>query len=101
MISNIYFHQEISKSFLNRFQNSIPPSVICSLTNEKLDKGRYSINEGLLFDLTEIVRMTKLDHDDTVLFTYCGSGHFDLVVFDRERMEKTVTEAVVAIGKPV
>lgn len=55
--------------------------------------------EGCLFVDVQIVEYANLILDDTVMFTYSGTGQFDIVVFDTERLEKTQSDYVNPFGK--
>lgn len=65
------------------------------MSNGKLVYGQYSRNEGVLFNLSGIVNYGNLVQNDIVMFTYWGTGKFDVVVFDKNRVEKAITEDVV------
>lgn len=55
-------------------------------------------DDFLVVDL-QLVEYAKLEEDDTVMFHYCSSRRFDIVVFDKERLEKPGREYVNAFGK--
>lgn len=46
------------------------------------------MNEGLMLVDNKIVKYANLQRDDTVMFMYLGSGEFDIVVYDTDRLEK-------------
>lgn len=36
----------------------------------------------------QLVKYAKIEEDDTVMFNYWCSGKFDIVIFDKQRLEK-------------
>lgn len=82
----------VPTTFIDRFGKSIPAYVICSLPNGKFVEGRYSRSKEILYGLKEIIHVAELNEDDMLLFTYWGIGKFDIVVFDKSKIEKTIRE---------
>ncbi|KAK1384936.1 hypothetical protein POM88_022671 [Heracleum sosnowskyi] len=90
------FEIEIPGRFVRRFGKGIPGTVSFVLRNGKNFSGQYLHNERKMLGLVEIIMYTHLEEGELCLFTYCGNGKFEIVVFDISKVEKnfeyTVTE---------
>ncbi|KAK1396947.1 hypothetical protein POM88_006810 [Heracleum sosnowskyi] len=90
------FEIEIPGRFVRRFGKGIPGTVSFVLRNGKNFSGQYLHNERKILGLVEIIMYTHLEEGELCLFTYCGNGKFEIVVFDISKVEKnfeyTVTE---------
>lgn len=49
-------------------------------------------NEKRMSGLLELIRLKRIERKDMVLFTYCGAGKFDIVIFDKKKIERIVTD---------
>ncbi|KAK1354320.1 hypothetical protein POM88_047576 [Heracleum sosnowskyi] len=87
---------EIPRRFVRRFGKGIPGTVSFGLRNGKNFSDQYLHNERKMVGLVEIIMYTHLEEEELCLFTYCGNGKFEIVVFDISKVEKifeyTVTE---------
>lgn len=81
------------------FRKVIPPYVLYALPDAKLFKGRYSKYDRKFYDLLGIVLYTNIKVGDVLMFTNCGFGQFDVVVFNESRVEKTIEKVAVKTGK--
>ncbi|WOH04109.1 hypothetical protein DCAR_0623515 [Daucus carota subsp. sativus] len=89
----------IPNAFLGRFRAIIPGSTKIRLVNgEQLDC-QFNSNEGKLSGLLLIVEKKYIENWDILIFTYRGSGEFDLSLYDNSRMEKLLQINVVDIGQ--
>lgn len=61
--------------------------------------GQYSQYDGKLYGLMEIVTYANIKVDDILMFTHWGNGQFNIVIFDKSRVEKIIEETQAAIGK--
>lgn len=52
-----------------------------------------------MFGLLDMICLKNLERKDILMFTYCGDGRFDIVVFDKSKVEKFYkdSEAVTCI----
>ncbi|KAK1384285.1 hypothetical protein POM88_022020 [Heracleum sosnowskyi] len=86
---------EIPRRFVRRFGKGIPGIVSFGLRNGKNFSGQYLHNERKMLELVQIIMYTHLE-EELCLFTYCGNGKFEIVVFDISKAKKifeyTVTE---------
>ncbi|KAL1811383.1 hypothetical protein ACET3Z_021448 [Daucus carota] len=89
----------IPNAFVGRFRAVIPGSTKIRLVNgEQLDC-QFNSNEGKLSGLLPIVEKKYIENWDILIFTYRGSGEFDLSLYDNSRMEKLLQINVVDIGQ--
>lgn len=86
------FIQDIPEPFIKRFGKDIPFAVLCALKNGKMFEGRYSKSESMLYGLMDLVTYTNLDMDDALMCTYWGNGQFDIVVFDKSKIERSIEQ---------
>ncbi|KAK1360110.1 hypothetical protein POM88_044584 [Heracleum sosnowskyi] len=79
---------EIPRRFWRRFGKGVPGSVTFDLRNGKVYSGHYLHSERKFLGLLEIITSTHLEGEEFLLFTYCGAGKFEIVVFDKSNVEK-------------
>ncbi|KAK1401088.1 hypothetical protein POM88_000693 [Heracleum sosnowskyi] len=79
---------EIPRRFWRRFGKGVPGSVTFDLRNGKVYSGHYLHSERKFLGLLEIITSTHLEGEEFLLFTYCGDGKFEIVVFDKSNVEK-------------
>ncbi|KAK1388306.1 hypothetical protein POM88_016484 [Heracleum sosnowskyi] len=82
-----YGEIEIPRRFVRRFGKGIPGTVSFGLRNDKNFTGQYLHNERKMLGLVEIIMYTHLEEEELCLFTYCGDGKFEIVVFDISKVE--------------
>ncbi|KAK1367678.1 hypothetical protein POM88_033770 [Heracleum sosnowskyi] len=79
---------EIPRRFWRRFGKGVPGSVTFDLRNGKVYSGHYLHSERKFLGLLEIITSTHLEGEEFLLFTYCGDGKFEIVVFNKSNVEK-------------
>lgn len=57
------------------------------------------MTEDFLVVDVQLVKYAKIEEDDTVMFNYLCSGKFDIVIFDKKRLEKSEREYANTFGK--
>ncbi|KAK1369217.1 hypothetical protein POM88_035309 [Heracleum sosnowskyi] len=70
------------------FGRNIPKSVTLCLSNGRRIDCQYLHGERKVTQLLEMAELFSLLENDLLLFTYCGGGNFDVVIFDNARVEK-------------
>lgn len=63
-------------------------------------KGRYSRTDAKLFDQVDIAKYASLKIDDVLLFTYLGASQFNVMMFDKLRVEEMIEDDTNNVVKP-
>lgn len=85
----------IPTSFLQQFGDFIPNKITFSLTNDEKFEGSYYHFDGTLKGLTILRDLSYIQLSDTLLFTYCTNGIFEIGIFDNSSVEKLFTEYLI------
>lgn len=80
------------------FGNVIPDEVTIVLLNGSQFKGYVSKTDRRIGGLLDIIEAGYFQKRDSILFTYQGNGKFEVVVFDRSKVEKTLRDIVTTTG---
>ena len=89
----------VPESFSKRFGKLIPASVTFALKNGHILSGKYIQCETKLIGLLEMIGSDHVHRKDILLFTYQGEGRFDLVLFDKTKVEKIFERDLDEKGK--
>ncbi|KAK1365914.1 hypothetical protein POM88_000696 [Heracleum sosnowskyi] len=79
----------VPNSFYKRFGMVIPALITFELWNGEVYHGNYVADEKKVIGLIEIIGLKNLQKRDIMLFTYVGTGRFELVIFDKFKVEKS------------
>lgn len=106
VLCNGIFCQDIPSKFIKRFGNKIPEVLIYVLGNGEVIPGSYSKADKKLYGLLALFKKKLVNLFNILMFTYCGNGRFELCIFDKNRIEKTleareadIDDNVIIIGK--
>ncbi|KAK1369930.1 hypothetical protein POM88_036022 [Heracleum sosnowskyi] len=79
----------VPDSFYKRFGMVIPALITFELWNGEVYHGNYVADEKKVIGLIEIIGLKNLQKRDIMLFSYVGNGRFELVIFDKFKVEKS------------
>lgn len=85
-------------SFYKRFGELIPNAISLTLKNGDTFHGSYLANEKRMSGLLGLIQLKHLERKDLVLFTYCGAGKFDIVIFDKKKIERILIDDGASTG---
>lgn len=92
-------NQEIPENFVKRFGDIIPSDVKVVLQNGALIQAYYSKTNRKIIGLMDLVNSNYFEKKDMLLFTYRGDGVFDIVIFDKTKVEKLLPTTTSARGE--
>lgn len=78
----------IPETFQEMFCRQIPKVVSIILNNGDVLPGKLSLVDKRIYGLAPLYRKQFVKMFDILMFTYCGSGRFELSVFGKTKMER-------------
>lgn len=68
------------------------------MENGVIFRGTYLATAGKMFGLKHLIVLQHLDRKETMLFNYLGDVGFDIINFDKTKVEKVFANIVCATG---
>lgn len=80
------------------FGNVIPDEITIVLLNGSQFNGYVSKTDRRIGGLLDIIEAGYFQRRDSILFTYQGNGKFEVVVFDKSKVEKMLLVSATTTG---